>query len=162
MQMKKKGVGELYNRMHDLWYITGLKYEALQGDEDARKRLELMETIAGKKALQNLTTPLPSPAGKERNPPPRMAIEARLNDDGYDILMSSEAVELQVLEGRADARPETPTVPPQHTLEIAEAPTGEANVKNQKRKKFKGHLKKLKNVLKAVHTMKRAGESVSN
>ncbi|KAK6540638.1 hypothetical protein TWF694_008032 [Orbilia ellipsospora] len=151
-QMERKGVGELYNRMHDLWYLTGLKYEALQGDEEARKRLELMEAIARKKALENLTIPFNSPAGKEQKPPSRIAIQSRLNDNGYNILLSSETIQLQHLENRLDGYSEPPTVPPQETFEIAEGSTGETDANHQKRKHFQRHWKRLKSVLKVVQT----------
>ncbi|EWC43787.1 hypothetical protein DRE_07352 [Drechslerella stenobrocha 248] len=47
-EMNEKGIGELFNRLHDVWFLIGLKHEALAGNREALKKLELMERVSAK------------------------------------------------------------------------------------------------------------------
>ncbi|KAJ6262652.1 hypothetical protein Dda_3464 [Drechslerella dactyloides] len=44
-EMNRKSVGELYNRNHDLWYLVGLKQQALVGDKKSYGMLMLAERV---------------------------------------------------------------------------------------------------------------------
>ncbi|EPS41622.1 hypothetical protein H072_4471 [Dactylellina haptotyla CBS 200.50] len=150
-QMEQRAVSDLYHRMHDLWFIMGLKYEALRGDTEAHRHLELVEGTARERIFQNLNHLSPGPTATQTRP--LLEIESRINDDGYNILFSAEA---------SRASRTSPDVPQDHDIPLPQSSgINDFKYKESGTRTMKSRWKKLKNVARFINAVKKFGKPAS-